>query len=151
MDKTAEELIAASEHVLYEVHMLRDTAIGIASETNPGWMLHNAVTESFVVHARNLTHFLFPVSPYPTDILAEHFFDTTERWESLRGTLPKDLKNVRGRASKQMAHITYDRLKAVGDAKQWAYREIFDAIMAGVEVFMRNANPELLHADWDNA
>ncbi len=65
--------------------------------------------------------------------------------------MPKDLKNVRGRASKQMAHITYDRLKAVGDAKQWAYREIFDAIMAGVEVFKRNANPELLHADWDNA
>lgn len=149
MARPPEELVEASVHVLYEVDMLRATATGIATEINVDWMSHNAFTESFVVHARNLTHFLFPESPYRTDILAEHFFDTSEHWESLRGRLPEDLEDVRARANKQMAHITYDRLEFVGEAKRWAYLEIFTAIQVLIEVFRLNANSELLHPDWD--
>ncbi len=143
-----QELIAASEHVLYEVHMLQATASGLVSGITLGSLLHNALTESFVVHARNLTHFLFPESPYPTDILAAHFFDDPERWPSLRGPLPDELKSVRRRASKEMAHITYDRLDAVGEARRWHYIEIFTAIQTLVEIFARNATAELLHSDW---
>ena len=146
--RAPDELIAASEHVLCEVHMLQGMASGIASGMTLGSPLHNALTESFVVHARNLLHFLFPERPHDTDILAEHFFDEPERWYSLRGTMPADLKAVRVRANKQMARIAYDRLEAVGEERRWEYLGILYVIVALVELFAQNAKSDLLHPNW---
>ena len=145
MEKTQEELVAASEHVLYEVNMLRATAGLIANDFAAGnpW-LHNALLESFLVHARNLIQFLYPERPFKTDVLAKHFFDEPERWDSLGGDLPEGLKSVARRANKLLAHITYDRIEMVGEKKQWDRGEIHDAIIARVDLFASNARPELL-------
>ncbi len=55
-ERAPEELVEASVHVLYEVHMLEVTVNAIASEVTKGNMLNNAIVESFLVHARNLIH-----------------------------------------------------------------------------------------------
>lgn len=143
-----EELIAASEHVLYEIQMLHAMARGLASEITTGSVLQNALTESFVIHARNLVHFFFPERTFPSDVLAEHFVREVHEWNSIRGSLPDELLPVRRRVSKEMAHITYDRLEARGEARRWAYLEIAGAIQTLVEAFARTADPDLLHSDW---
>ncbi len=147
MEKTPEELVAASGHVLYEVKMLRATAGLIANDFAAGnqWV-DNALIESFLVHARNLIQFLYPDGPFKTDVLAKHFFDEPERWESLAGDLPEGLKSVAQRANKLLAHITYDRIEMVGEKKKWDWSGIHDAIIARVDLFHSNARPELLGA-----
>ena len=85
MKRPPEELVETSRHVLYEVHMLEVTASAIASEVYKGEMLNNALVESFLIHARNLIDFLFSEGRYDTDVLAVHFLDDPDRWESQRG------------------------------------------------------------------
>ena len=150
MAKRPEDLVEAGRHALYEFQMLQVTAIAISSEFAKGSMLNNALLESFLVHTRNLLHFLFPENAHVTDVLAVHFFDEPDRWKRVRGPLPPKLKIVKDRANKRMAHITYGPNEVGGEEKQWGYYGIFDEIQVLVDVFVRNAKQELLHDDWDD-
>ena len=131
MKRPPEELVETSRHVLYEVHMLEVTASAIASEVYKGEMLNNALVESFLIHARNLIDFLFSEGRYDTDVLAVHFLDDPDRWESQRGALPEKLNTVRRRASKELTHITLKLLAVLPSlfhdtppGPRWAFSEV---------------------------
>ncbi len=147
--RSPEELIEASQHLLYEYDMLNVTALGLASgiggESSP---LNNALLESFVIHARNLLHFFFPEQPYATDVLAQHYFPTPAEWVGIRGDMPEVLADVRSRANKEMAHLTYDRLLVDDKSKHWQYLDILAALKEIMARLVQNVPPDLLHQDW---
>jgi hypothetical protein len=142
------ELSAAAEHLVYEVQMARATAVGLASGLFPIGPLHDAVLESFIIHARNLVHFFFPQGAQASDVLAEHYFPTPKDWNSLRGELPPSLVRLRGRANKEVAHLTYDRLLVTSKAKSWNTLRILSDLDSLVAKFRSSVSPSLLSEKW---
>lgn len=55
-----DELRAASDHLYYEIQMLRSTMALLATGAFGESILSNALIESFTIHARALIHFLYP-------------------------------------------------------------------------------------------
>lgn len=108
----ADKLRAISEHVLYEGQMVA----GIGPALNAGQfgedhgdVIRNALVEAFAVHARGLSDFLFR-APRQDDAAAEQFFAPGE-WAALRGEeISPQLRAVRERTNKEIAHLTYSRL-----------------------------------------
>jgi hypothetical protein len=149
--RKANELAAASDHLYYEVQMARACAVGLASGLFPVGPLHDAVLESFVIHARNLVHFFFPQSAQASDVLAEHYFETPQEWNSLRGDLPPRLAPLRGRANKEVAHLTYNRLRVTPEEKSWHFLEIVADLNALLERFLRSAPRSHLSSRWSTS
>ena len=105
---TPDGLMEAFEHhVVYEVNMLRQT-FGFLHV--PAWSpeLLNMIIESFCVHARNLIDFFNENSATPGQskgyVGAKHFCTNYQPWTE--GGPSKDLV---GRLSRQISHLTYDR------------------------------------------
>lgn len=146
--KSDPELQAASDHLLYEVQMFRATALGLASGLFPGGPLHDALLESFIVHGRNLLHFLYPERPQPSDVLADDFFTDPSVWSLKRCDLPPALVAVRGRANKEVAHLTYDRLAVQPEQKGWAFLEILRDVESKLQIFLNTVDATKLSAGW---
>lgn len=128
----------ANEHLVYEIRMLFWTTailqsfLGLKLSDSIDGALHNAILNSFSIHSRNLIDFLYSRIVYnadrQTDIVVE---DYVER-EELSQDLPQItdlLKDARIRASKQVAHITSDRLDYDIEENGWAFKEIYTDIM----------------------
>ena len=82
-------------------------------------IVHDALVESFVLHARVLIDFLYGYpnkDPQKRDIIARDFFDSSNSWPS---ELPEDLKEVKKRADKLAAHLTRDRIVQYRSDKGW--------------------------------
>jgi hypothetical protein len=142
------ELQAASGHLLYEVQMFRATALELASDPSPRGHLHDALLESFIVHGRNLLHFLYPELPKPSDVLADDFFTDSIIWPLKRGDLPPALASVRGRANKEVAHLTYDRLAVQPEQKGWAFLDILREVESKLQMFLNTVDTTKLSAGW---
>jgi hypothetical protein len=71
--------------------MFRATALGLASGLIPQGPLHDAVLESFLIHGRNLLHFMYPEHPKPSDVLATDYFESPREWLHLSSDLPPSL------------------------------------------------------------
>ena len=131
--RTIEELDLVVEHLQYEVGMLLATAKALASrrfgtEVPADQPIHNALVESFAIHARNVLHFLDPTGAKASDVLAEDFLADPRHWKRERGALPQQLESVRRRVGKQVAHLTYDRSTTTPDDREWKYLEIGKAL-----------------------
>ncbi len=111
--RSAEELAAAWEHLLYEIKMLFGTARALhnlssgKSEERRMWAVRNALTESFSVHARRLIEILYPSEPGSDDVLAEDFFDNPAAWTERRPDESPLLRAVQGDADR---HVSFARL-----------------------------------------
>jgi len=142
------DLTSAADHLFYEVQMARATALGLLSGLFPIGPLHDAVLEAFVIHARNLVHFFFPQGAQPSDVLAEHYFPEAQTWNAHRGTLPESLAPLRGRANKEVAHLTYDRLALTEETKRWEVVQVLKDLDALVAKFCAAVPPSLLSSKW---
>jgi hypothetical protein len=80
--RTNQELRAASDHVGYEVWMLRESAAQLR-RMEPG-QDRNATLESLTIHARALRQFFEPTRPRPDDVLAWHYVGDRVHWQQLR-------------------------------------------------------------------
>jgi hypothetical protein len=114
-----EELIAALEHLYYEIDMLQGTMERLETGSTEDRIFHNALVESFTIHARNLMHFLYPIGEKPSDILAADFFEDEEYWLKNRPGAPKEFDTARARVNKEIAHLTHDRLSVTPERKLW--------------------------------
>ncbi len=106
--------------------------------------LRNALTESFVLHARALIDFFYPPidtrtrrprPPKRDDLLAEDFLPLPYQWTLWRGRprgMPVVLRRAHRRAHKRLAHITTSRGRY---ARNWPKRQIVEAILSAMEVF----------------
>jgi hypothetical protein len=128
--------------------MFRATALGLVSGLFPGGPLHDAVLEAFIIHGRNLLHFLYPEKPQASDVIAEDFLDDPTQWPTLRGDLPSSLVTLRRRANKEVAHLTYDRLSVTPEEKGWHFVDILRDLDLKFQEFRKLAPSKRLAEAW---
>jgi hypothetical protein len=148
------ELKEASYHIHYEKWMMVSTAnalsLGTFGSGNPA---ANAVLESFLTHMRNLIDFLYAKNHGAKNdwILAEdYFYDKEEEWRQKRGDITALLSESRKRADKELAHLSYDRLKLTEKNKKWDFIKIATELDNGLKTFAMFVSEELLHDVWSN-
>jgi hypothetical protein len=112
----------------------------------------NALVESFTIHTRALMDFLYVGNPRDTDVVVTDFF-TEEEWRRMSAAPEPDppwrtpsnvrsnkehpvLVEARRRTSKEIAHLTYNRLDRIGDDKLWPTAEIVDALSTDLGRFV---------------
>lgn len=137
----------ASAHLHYEVWMLASTANALASGIAVQGWLPNALLESFVIHLRALSDFLYAEAKKPDDVLASDFFGP-EEWSKLRPVESELLKKARLRAHKEIVHLTYERLNVTPETKPWMFIEIANEIHSVLGVFLQHAPKHLLSEEW---
>jgi hypothetical protein len=137
-ERSNEDLQLAQSHIVYELNMLKLVSGGISSGVFGKSVLTNSLVESFAIHARNLIDFLWPEKPNRDHIIANDFFSDLEKWNHLRVDIPDILKKARIRAHKEIAHISYDRLRVKPEEKPWDYTLITKIISDNMSIFLSN-------------
>jgi hypothetical protein len=146
--RSDKELQEASNHLYYEVWMLASLAQAMASGiANNGW-LKNALLESFVIHVRGVLDFIYNDTPQPDDVAAQDYFPSAEAWLNIRPQLSELLRTAKGRAGKEIAHLTYARLDVTPDTKPWPFVEIAKEVNVVISVFLKNVTIENLGSQW---
>ena len=145
---TTEKLREISDHLHYEVWMLVSLAKGMASGILGQGPIANAVLESFIIHIRAVTNFLYAKEPQVDDAIAEDFFDTPEEWTKIRPALSKLLSQAKRRAGKEVAHLTYARLDVIPERKPWPFVQISDEISLVIKAFLENVPKNRLGSKW---
>jgi hypothetical protein len=95
---TDEQLVEYSgEHLKYEVSMLAeaDRVLQAMRGKQVLWVVNMALIESFAIHLRNLTGFLYPGAVRPGDVLAEDFVKDPSEWEARRGAIPQSIQDAK--------------------------------------------------------
>lgn len=162
--RAVDELRAISDHVLYEIEMFAATTNMIANHILDGIdgdylkeTTRNALLESFTIHVRALSDFLY-AAPRDDDVSALDFF-TSDEWALVEAEASKDAANerifgidiryrnfrsnaalpavvaARKRVNKEIAHLTYNRLKRNGAARLWPHAEIVEALSVDLHRF----------------
>jgi hypothetical protein len=147
--RTVEELRKASDHLFYEIWMLQSLARGMASGVFGEGPANNAVLESFVVHVRNLIYFLFAEKPKGDHVVAADFFDSQDVWEAIQPEKTDLIKASEIRAHKEVAHLSYDRIKVTPEAKPWNFLAIEREITAAFNAFLSSVPTEFLGKRWE--
>jgi len=135
-EKTEEELRKASDALHYEIWMFNEMVKSLLTQSpQPGNPQYNALVESFVQHTRNLIEFFYPPSNVHSDtIIVTHFFSDQNKWEK---DIPGWLDDVRTRAHKLLAHLTYDRVLEYKDDKEWEYTKISEHLNSVFDEFLK--------------
>jgi len=135
--RTSEQLQAASDPLHYELWMFQKTAEALATGICGEGVLHNALLESFVIHARNLLDFLYPKKNlWPDDVIAGDFFDDPKSWISERPSKSEKIASLHNRAGKEVAHLTYARLDVTPETKPWQFVEIANEVVSVFDKFL---------------
>lgn len=123
------------DHLSYEIEMFTST-IGRMARYQLDVLERNVMLESFLLHARCLFDFLYPSSDTrPDDVIADDFFQDPSVF---RGKIPTSLPietYLKHRTGKEIAHLTYDRLKVTPEKKVWQVGEVHDQIVGVLETF----------------
>jgi hypothetical protein len=137
-----DELVAISEHLLYEIQMLFGTAQALSTIEHSNRndfensVMYNALLESFTVHTRILLDFLYSTNPYPDDAIAEDFFDDDKAWVQFRPAESSLLNSIHYNVGKRVAHLTYARLKVKSKEESWKYLGISEEISEILSKFL---------------
>ncbi len=180
------KLIYASDHIEYEIWMLRLCAhliVGFPSGSSPQRIpikpvthTHyveepvfssnapqkppspdehrivqgNALIESFAVHLRALLDFFYlESSKNDDDILAVHFFNDPNVWEAAKPKLtPAELRAIKTRVKKEVAHLTYKRIAISSVEKDWPIIEYKTHVLDACEKFIECVDSSLLSERW---
>ncbi len=138
----------SQDHLYYELWMLFETASRVLNDRalHDDRLLKNAVIESFTVHARALTVFLWPDVVRSDDITSDHYVIDPAAWASARGPIPGVLKTVIRRTAKEIAHLTSARHRFYAPEKMWDAEPILAAFREPFRVFAAHATPGRLDA-----
>lgn len=137
---TVEQLKGALKNLKnYELWMLYSLANILAVDYKGTGVIHNALLESFLVHARILIEFFFKDEEYKDTVRASHYIESGNSWKNIRPQKTKLIDETEKNAHKYLAHITYTRLK---DKKEWPFIEITNEIDSVMKVFMENLPEE---------
>jgi len=142
MEKDKEKkIIEMTDHLLYEVQMLINSSLALASlkiNENNGPLLitiRNALVESFAIHARILLDFLYSKREKETDMIADDFFDELDKWRKVRPKKTPLLKIIHRRVGKEIVHLSYNRLKDETGNRKWSI-QIAKDIVAVLDKFV---------------
>jgi hypothetical protein len=98
--------------------------------STPDWVLANAVIESFTIHARVITVFLYPdeSARRADDVTSDMYVADVKKWHDVRGAIPTDLKAVIARTGKEIGHLTTLRHASGAPEKIWRPGPILQAL-----------------------
>lgn len=111
------------EHLYYEIWMLFEVT-ALLEKMIPITSLQNALLESFGIHAAILVEFFYDKGSHPDTARASDFFENTSDWQKLIPSYQPYFDPIRGRRNKELAHLSYDRLKVSLGDKPWNFGEI---------------------------
>jgi hypothetical protein len=144
MARTNHELRLFSERLLYEVQvffrvarLLMRLRLGLARPLP--WEAEMALIESFALHARALSDFLYVLKGRTDDALAADFF-APGKWERLLPDKGPWLELVKrpgfDRAGKEIIHLTYHRAPVSEEAQGWSVAQVSVALGVVVRIFI---------------
>lgn len=152
---TVDELREASgEHLAYELNMLLDVVGPFAAERGRLAQLRqrfslasNVLIESFAIHYRAVAAFLYACDLRPDDITLAAFCSPRSPWALTPQMLKPGPWVVRHRivgeyyvrASKQVAHLTWERMEPYDD-REWDFTEAVHALAPAVRDFAHAAD-----------
>ena len=146
-DANTKRLKKLAEHIRYELDMFKYTAKYL--RTTKDQFLINVLLESFAIHSRNLFKFIYPdKQPHKDDIVVGIFVDK-KRFYLKNRTPRKELKFIVKKANKQVAHLTYFRLRYNRRTKPWDVLRIENGFRKTIEAFLKSI-PEQ-EASWFNS
>ncbi len=145
--RTKEELIKSSDHLHYEVWMFQSLANAMASNILGTGPINNSALEAFIVHTRNLIHFLYAEKPKNDHVVACDFIT---KWEELCPEKSEFLQKAERRANKEVSHLSYDRQKVTPEDKPWEFIRVVHEVMEIFKLFLDNVPKELLGNRWGN-
>ncbi len=136
------KLIAIAGHISYEVEMFEYSGDRLMKGgLNIGEK--NVMLETFVIHARCLYDFLYPSKKSRNDdAKADDFFEDVNE---LRSKLPSKLSissYLSSRTGKEIAHLTYGRIKVTPEQKPWQIDEIHNQIGEALVIFFETLTQE---------
>ena len=160
--RSIEELQKISEHLHYEKWMMQSAvqefaaaqqALAAAQQAAAAAQVKvNAFLEDCVVHARVLMEFLYTDEPKRNDdVVAAKFFDKPEQWTSVRKSfeeLSEELRKVRGRTGKEIAHLTFARNEITLEMKKWQLGKIVQELLEQFGVFLKHVPKDRLGSVW---
>jgi hypothetical protein len=130
----------SGEHLLHELIMFWELT-AILPDRSPG-LETSALLESWVIHLRNLIDF-FCQPGRSDDVTAWDFFDTPAAWTP---TMSSVLEKARGRANKELSHLTLARKTGNPPDKAWPVNELFGEIETIAKDFAAKASDRKFHA-----
>lgn len=144
----AEMQVYSRDHLYYEVWMLHETASRLLQHRglHEDRALKNGVVESFTIHARALTLFVYPEQTHKRagDVVAADYIIDIPGWDRARGAISPILTNVIWRTGKEIAHLTTNRLDYGHPDKDWPLVSIVDALRTVLGLFVAHAVPQRL-------
>jgi hypothetical protein len=142
---TGEELFRHTEHLKYEIEMLTALPERLQTSVAEDVVIKNALIESFLVHVRNLADFF--AKQRRTTLYASDFFTDSKRWAELWNendgqwnALKEKIEGIRERVHEQVAHLTKERVQAVGSKKYWELNSIIRLVVPWMLTFAENAD-----------
>lgn len=97
----------------------------------------NMALETFLLHARNLREFFYKDDKgRPDDARAFELFMDKDPWKKLRPNETDSIKEVKNRADKELAHLTYKRISGTPPEKKWDCGKILFDLLGVVKVFL---------------
>lgn len=147
---TTEELRGSSNHLWYEIWMYQSLVAGMGSGIAGVGVINNTLLEAFAIHVRVLIHFFYSVNPKKDDVVAEHFFEDSQDWKRQIPPKTEILKAAKKRADKEVAHLTYSRLKVAPEKKPWNFMEISNDLQVVVSKFIKLCPRDILGDRWEN-
>ena len=128
----------------------RSTGVIKSSEMNPEEeefrVINNALIEAFAIHVRALIDFFYTPEK-EDDVVAVHYFSTKTEWTKARPRkTEEELKRIKKRVNKEVAHLTYARQTV--ETKEWPFKELLTDINKVVDVFVSQIPKDLLGSRW---
>ena len=129
------------EHFYYEISMLTFAVhrlFEITSSVGKDQSNINMALEILLLHVRSLREFFYAETRQKDDARPEDFVEDTDKWERERPEETDLIKEVRERANKELAHLTYKRYYGTPPQKQWNYEAVQMDFLKVVKVFLEN-------------
>jgi hypothetical protein len=154
--RTPDELKQGSKHIFWGMRYLSERLeffSRFSNKYNAGEIagLLNSIHDSFLIHARKMTEFLYNTSNlvYDDDLIADDYFDDPHRWRMLRPAMPNVLEGARKDVGKLLVHFTY-QVKAYPTGRiWWETSDVYVAIFAAFQKFLSEADRSLLYEELD--
>jgi len=142
-------LIKAIGHVAYEIQLFHVAyAMWLKPEINRNDLLRNVFIETFILHTRNLYEFFYRQKknqPRVDDMIVDDFL-SNKRLIIFRANRTKkteiDRIFIKKRADKELAHISYYRLRKTPTTKAWKIPEIYNQMQKTIKAFLGVINDE---------
>ncbi len=134
------DLMKSSHNLFYEIWMFYEAAKFLKYDTGMDVALTNVYLECFTLHGRVLLDFFYS-KPQQDDVVAEHYITN---WNEICPDMHDGLKKLSYRVGKEVAHLTYARLKVVPEAKGWDYVAIEQELQKIINKFFENVPKKLV-------